>query len=222
MGGLWADDTELFAAMQRELYTAVVGDILDTLGRRRQFLPPQIRPLTPEMVVAGRAVPVIEEDVDRDPDPPFGIMLEALDSLRRHDIYFASGVEPRYALWGELMSVAARTRGAAGAVLAGYARDTKSIVQMQFPVFCWGSYALDQRGRGIVVAHHVEVKVGGVTVRPGDILFGDVDGVLVVPRELETEVIERALEKARTENTARKELSAGASAVEVFRTHKVL
>ena len=222
MARLWANDDELFATMRCELNTAVVGDILDQFGYRRQFLPADIRPLTPKMVIVGRAVPVVEEDVEQEPDPPFGLMLEALDSLRPHEVYFASGTNPRYALWGELMSVAARARGAAGAVLAGYARDTRKIVEMKFPVFCRGSYALDQRCRGKVTAHHVEVDVHGVTVRPGVILFGDADGVLAIPRAIETGLLEAALEKVRTENSAREDLAAGARAVDVFRNYKVL
>ena len=103
----WKDDAELFELMRTKLYTAIVGDILDVLGRHHQFFPQQCRPLRPDMVVAGRAMTVLEADVFHEPDPPFGLMLEALDSLRPHEVYVAAGASPRYALWGELMSTAA-------------------------------------------------------------------------------------------------------------------
>src|SRR5687767_11587649 len=127
----WTDDAEMFAEMRRELFTAVVGDVLDTLGCLRQFLPPQIRPLRPDMVVLGRAMPVLETDTP-DPDDgqpalggkPFGLMFEALDDLKPHEVYVATGSTAPYALWGELMSTRARHLGAAGAVVNGYSRDT--------------------------------------------------------------------------------------------------
>jgi 4-hydroxy-4-methyl-2-oxoglutarate aldolase len=120
------------------------------------------------------------------------------------------------------MSTAARARGAAGAVLAGYTRDTRAIAEMKFPVFCCGSYGQDQRCRGMVVAHHVQVELEGVLVQPGDILFGDHDGVVVIPRESETEAIATALRRVRTEQLAKKALAEGNSVVEVFQTYKVL
>jgi len=217
----WKDDAELFQLMRAQLYTAIVGDILDALGRRRQFLPPQCQPLRRDMVVAGRAMPVLECDVFHEPDPPFGVMFEALDSLLPFEVYVAAGPSPRYALWGELMSTAARARGATGAVLAGFTRDTRGILAIDFPVFCSGSYAQDQRGRGQVIAHHVPLEIEGVAVRPGDIVFGDMDGVLVVPRELECEVISGALEKSRKEKTALQDLAKGRLAAQVFKEHGI-
>src|SRR5579875_546152 len=217
----WKTDSELFHLMRTELYTAVVGDVMDTLGFHRQFLPPRCRPLDPQMVLAGRAMPVLETDVFHEADPPFGLMLEALDSLRPDEIYVAGASSDRYALWGELMSTAARARGAVGAVLAGYTRDTRGILAMGFPVFAYGSYAQDQRGRGQVIAYRVPVEIGGVRVRPGDIVFGDIDGVLVVPREIETDVITQALDRARKDKTAKHDLAQGKLATEVFRKYGI-
>jgi regulator of RNase E activity RraA len=218
----WQGDDELFQLMRRELYTAIVGDMLDLRGRRHQFLPARCRPLRTNMVVAGRAMTILEADVFHEPDPPFGLMLEALDSLQRNEIYTAAGCSARYALWGELMTTAARARGATGAVLAGYTRDTRGIVAMDFPVFCYGSYAQDQRGRGQVIAYRVPIEINGVCVRTGDVLFGDFDGVLVVPREVETEVISEALDRARKEKTAKQELASGRLATDVFRKYGIL
>ena len=217
----WKSDAGLFELMRTQLYTAIVGDVLDTFGKRRQFLPSRCRPLRPDMVVAGRAMTVLEVDVAEEPEQPFGVMFEALDSLRPHEVYLAAGAGPTYALWGELMSTAARARGATGAVLAGMSRDTRGILAIDFPVFCYGCYAQDQRGRGQVIAHHVPLDIEGVHVRPGDIVFGDIDGVLVLPRELEADVITAALEKSRKERTALKDLASGRLAADVFKSYGI-
>jgi regulator of RNase E activity RraA len=218
----WRSDEELFELMRNHLYTAIVGDVLDSKGHRHQFLPARCRPLRPGMVVAGRAATVLEADVFHEPDPPFGLMLEALDSLQPHEVYVAAGSSARYALFGELMSIAARARGAAGAILCGYTRDTPGILAIDFPVFSYGSYAQDQRGRGQVIAYRVPIEVEGVEIRPGDIIFGDVDGVLAVPRETEASVIPEALERSRKEKKAKLELAEGSLAGEVFRKYGIL
>lgn len=218
----WKDDTELFDLMRRSLYTALVGDTLDLHGRRRQFLPPRCRPLRAESRVAGRAMTVLEADAVHEPEVPFGRMLEALDSLRPNELYVAAGSSSPYALWGELMSTAARARGATGAVLAGYTRDTRAILAMDFPVFCFGKYAQDQRGRGQVIAHHVPLEIEGTVVRPGDIVFGDIDGVVVVPREVEVEVISEAIERSRKERKALQELQKGRLSCDVFNEFGIL
>ena len=218
----WKNDDELFALMRQHLFSSVVGDVLDLEGRRHQFLPAQCRPLSPKMVVVGRAMTVLEADVFHIPKPPFGKMLEALDSLRPHEVYLAAGCAPRYALWGELMSTAAKSRGAAGAVLAGYARDVRGIQELDFPTFCYGSYGQDQRGRGQVVDYRVRLEIEGVEVNAGDILLGDIDGVVVVPRAMEEAVVRRALEQVRKEKTARTMLLNGARAQDVFTETGVL
>ena len=218
----WNDDSELFALIKQHLFTAIIGDVLDLQGRNHQFLPARCRPLLPHMVVAGRAMTVLEADVFHLPEPPFGKMLEALDDLKQHEVYIAAGCAPRYALWGELMATAAQKRGAAGAVLAGYSRDTRGIVAIDFPTFSYGCYAQDQRGRGMVVDYRVPLEIEGVRVEPGDILVGDVDGVVVLPRVCEAEVIAKALEQARKEKTARTMLLNGARAQDVFTETGVL
>jgi regulator of RNase E activity RraA len=209
------NDAELFLLLRERLYSAIIGDVLDLHGYRDQFLPPECRPLRADMVVCGRAMTVHQIDVYELKDPPFGLMLKALDSLEENEVYVAAGGSPRYALWGELMSSAARARGAAGAVLVGYTRDTHGILAMDFPVFCYGSYAQDQRGRGRVVDFRSTLNIGNVTIRPGDIVFGDVDGVVVLPREVETEIVQEALEQVRKEKTAKRLLCEGAPAERV-------
>jgi regulator of RNase E activity RraA len=227
----WNNDNELFDLARQELFTCVVGDVLDKLGRFHQFLPPQIQPLRPDMVVIGRAMPVLSVDVfvekiEGTANPlmtkPFGLMLEALDDLKPGEIYLNTGSSPRNALWGELMSTRALKLGAAGAVLDGYTRDTHGVFRLNFPTFSWGRYGQDSAPRYKVVDFRVPVEIGKVRVNPGDILFGDIDGVLVIPRELEEEVFTLALEKARGEKKVRKAIEDGMSACDAFAKYGIM
>lgn len=230
MKPLWADDQELFALARRELFTAVVGDVMDKMNLRRQFLPPQIQPLERSMTAIGRAMTVLEADFFEELAPgqnslsskPFGLMLEALDNLRTNEIYVCAGASPRYALWGELMSIRAQRCGAVGAVVDGYSRDTQGILELGFPTFSRGSYAQDGSPRGKVIDFRVPIEVGDARIQPGDILFGDVDGVCVVPRAAEEEVFARAVEKARGEKRVRKAIEEGMSAHKAFETFGIM
>ena len=224
-------DIELFETLKTKLFTAVVGDILDKLGFLNQFLPAAIRPLKPEMKLAGRAMPVLEADVfdlgrESSKGPlahkPFGIMLEALDDLKPGEIYIASGASLNYALWGELMSTRALHLKAAGAVLDGYIRDAGGIEALNFPTFGRGIYAQDQGPRGKVIDFRSSIKIGNILINPGDLIFGDREGVLIIPHEAEDETIRLSLEKANTENTVAKAIREGASAVEAFEKYGVM
>lgn len=227
----WKTDEELFSLAQRELFTCVVGDVMDKLRLRHQYLPPQIRPLRDGMVLIGRAMPVLAVDVFEEKvtgsanalmAKPFGLMLEALDNLRAGEIYLGTGSSPRNALWGELMSIRATRLGARGAVLNGYSRDTRAILGLDFPTFSFGPYGQDSAPRYKVVDYRVPVEIGGVRVEPGDILFGDVDGVCVVPARAAEETFTLALEKARGEKLVRKALETGASAVAAFNEYGIM
>lgn len=227
----WSGDQELFEIARRELFTAVVGDVMDKLGLRRQFLPPQIKPLRSDMVAVGRAMPVLEADFFEESiagshnsvaQKPFGLMLEALDDLKANEIYVCTGASPSYALWGELMSTRAIQCGAAGAVVDGYSRDTRGILALGFPTFSFGGYAQDQGVRGKVIDYRVPLQIGQARVEPGDILFADLDGVCVIPRAVEADVFQAAIEKARGEKVVRKALEAGMTACEAFKTYGIL
>jgi regulator of RNase E activity RraA len=154
-------------------------------------------------------------------EKPFGLMLEALDDLHRNEIYVNTGSSPRKALWGEL-STRARKLYSAGAVLNGYVRDTRAILKMSFPTFCWGSYGQDSAPRYKVLDFRVPVEIGGVRVRPGDYLFSDIDGVCLIPVEAAIEAFTKALEKVRGEKLVRKALEAGSSAVVAFEKHGIM
>jgi regulator of RNase E activity RraA len=218
----FASDSELFSTIRANLYTAVVGDVLDQLGHRVHFLPPEIRPLRADMIVVGRAFPVIVGDAPGTSEDRFGKLLQALDALREHDVYITNGGQTRYSLWGELLSTRAAHLKAAGVVLNGYCRDEAGILEVNFPTFCWGSYALDISYRGKVLDYGVPTKVGDVPVSPGDVVFGDRDGTLIVPARMEDQVFEKALEKVRSENLVRDAFRQGMSALEAFEKFGVM
>ncbi len=217
----WQTDKELMTLIRKELFTAVIGDILDAHGYRHQFLPPEIQALHPDMFVVGRAMPVLEADVFNGKDP-YGLMFTALDDLKPGEVYVGTGGTATYAMWGELMSTAARARGANGAVLNGLVRDTKGILAMNYPVFCSGRYAQDQKGRGRIIDYRVGVEIGNVRIQPGDMVIGDIDGVVVVPRQVESKIFGEALEKARTEKTIKTDLEQGMLASEAFAKYGIL
>ena len=232
----WNSDEELFALMKEKLYTPVVGDILDQLGFRHQFLPSQIRPIEAQvpadafidrsvpdnrLKVAGYACTVLENEVFDDPKKPFGLLTEALDQLKPGEVYIATGAR-RSALWGELLTATAKTRGAAGAVLDGYSRDTPQVLSQNFPVFCSGLWAQDSSVRTYVFDYRCPIEIGQVTIHDGDLVFGDIDGVLIVPKEVIEETIEKALEKASGEKLVRKAIEGGMSATDAFKKFGIL
>ena len=203
----WANDDELFEIMKTELYTAVVGDILDTMHYYHQFLPQKIQPMSENMIVAGRAMPVAECDID---------------NLKKNEVYICSGASPDYALVGEIMCTRMKHLGSAGAVVNGFHRDTKGILAIHFPCFSYGRYSQDQAPRGKVVAYRVPIEIDGVKVNPGDIVFGDLDGAVIIPQEVEKEVIEKAYEKATGEKTVGNAIRDGMSAKEAFTKYGIM
>lgn len=222
---LWKNDKELYKIAKSELFVALVGDVLDKLGYQHQFLPPNIKPLQNDFVIIGRAMPVLEADVFEEASEvtnnsimkmPFGIMFEALDNLKENEVYICSGSSPRYALWGGLMSTRAIKLKAAGAVLHGWSRDTNEILNLGFPTFSYGGYAQDQGPRGKVIDYRVPIEIEGVRIHPGDIIYGDRDGVLIVPKKLVNQAFKGAIEKARGEQEVKKALENGMSTVDAF------
>ena len=217
------NDEELFRTIRERLFTAVIGDVMDTAGLDRQFLPPDIRALSPDSVVVGRAMPVLEADCRGDTvahsgqQDGFGLMFRALDEMKAGEVYLCTGASLRYALWGGLMSTRARLLGAAGAVLDGFHRDTREILALGFPVFSRGAYAQDQRRRGRVIDYRCPVEFGnGTRVDPGDIVVGDVDGVLVIPSARAEEIVSAALAKVAGEDAVRGMIERNESTGSVF------
>ena len=218
----WTDDSQLFELMRSVLYTPVVGDILDDLGYPHQFLPQPIQPMREEMKLAGRAMPVVMIDVYGKQAKPFGKLTEALDQLQPGEIYLAAGGQMRCAYWGEILTATARTRGAVGAVIDGFHRDTPKVLEQNWPVFSRGRFAQDSGVRTQVIDYRCPMNIGRVHIEPGDLVFADLDGVLIIPRKVESEAIQRALEKARGEKLVRKEIEGGMSSTEAFRKYGIL
>ena len=226
---VWENDEELFSIIRNELYTAVVGDIMDKMGLVQQFVSSRIQPLQEDMFVVGRAMTVLEADVhsassSNNPvlDKPFGLMLESLDDLKKEEVYVCTGSSPSYALWGELMATRAQILGAAGAVVDGFSRDTKGILALGFPCFSYGRYAQDQGPRGKVIDYRVPINMNGVTINPGDIILGDIDGVCVIPKEHEVEVFTNAIQKARGEKMVQVKIKEGMPAKEAFDQYGIM
>lgn len=222
-------DQERLDTISEELFTCVVGDVMDTMGYLHQYLPPNIRPLREDMRIIGRAKTVLEADCSgrrvhhEDKDHAFGVMFDALDSMKDNEVYVCTGSSLNYACWGELMSTAARQRGAVGAVLEGYSRDTLGIYGLNFPTFSTGCYGQDQGMRGRVIDYDCPIEFSNkVLVNPGDIVFGDIDGVVIIPKLIESEVIEAALEKVRGENRVRKLIQEGMPTRQVWDEYGIM
>ncbi len=221
----FADDTERFRWIREQLYVPAVCDVLDTLGLRDQAMHQRLRPLDPEnCIIVGRARTFrwMETDYTVD-DDPYGLEIEAMDSLKLADVAVHSTDHAgTNAPWGELMSTVARRNGAAGCLCDSNIRDCRRIIALGFPVFYTGIRPLDSMGRGRLMAYDVPIRCGGVLVRPGELVFADFDGVVVIPRAVEDEVLAKAFEKAGKENDSRRDLFAGDTLRAVFDRYGVL
>jgi len=218
-----SDDIDLFMRIKEPLYVPVICDALDSLGYRDQAMAARIRPLREDFMFAGRARPVLWIDV-YSPDPnPYGVEIEFMDSLRPGDIVVTNtDSRLRNAPWGELMSTAAKCRGARGAVIDSCVRDVKKIFALDFPVFAAAVRPVDSAGRGRVMNYDLPVECGGVHVEPGDLVVADYDGVVVVPNEVKDEALKRAFDKASKERHTKRELLEGKFLKEVYAKYGVL
>ena len=219
----FGDDLKLFGMMKEKLYSAVLSDALDQIGLRYQAMRADIRPVFSEAVVVGRALTVLSVDIYDILENPYEKEIASVDLLKPGNVLVAAtGRSTRTCFWGELLSTAARARGAYGAVVDGYTRDVRQIVQMQFPVFAAGMKPVDSAGRGVVMDYNCPVSCGDVVVNPGDIVFGDIDGVVVLPKAAEKEIIQRAVDKVAGENKTREELLKGGYLRDVYEKYGVL
>ena len=218
------NDKELFPWIREHLYVPAVCDILDELGYRNQAMHQRLRPLDENCcTIVGRARTMRWLEVDYISEHPYGKELEFMDSLGENDVVVHStDTGGTNAPWGELMTTAAKYRGAAGCVCDSQIRDCVKIKAMNFPVFYAGIRPLDSKGRGLVVDYNVPVRSGGVLVHPGDLIFADFDGIVVVPKDAEKKVFELAQGKVSAENISRKELLEGKTLSEVYAKYGVL
>jgi len=214
----------LLARARKHLFVAVVSDTLDNMGLTGQALAPSIRPLDEALTFLGRArTGMYREMFHVQPGNPYELEIKLIDDLRKGEVaVLACSGNPRIAPWGELLSTASKARGAAACVTDGLVRDIKAIRRMKFPVFAGGIGPLDSKGRGIVAEIDVPVELGGVRVTPGDLVFGDADGVVVIPKAVEAEVLTAALEKVLGEYKTLAALKKGEKLATVFARYGVL
>jgi regulator of RNase E activity RraA len=218
-------DEQLIESVLRSLYAAVLSDVLDGLGYRHQVLPPWVRPLDERVVLCGRARTGLYRDVYHVPPGhnPYELEIALVDDLRPGDVpVLGCGRSGRIAPWGELLTTASMARRAHGCVTDGLVRDTKAIRELEFPVFHGGIGPLDSKGRGEVCAIDVPIECAGVSVNPGDLVFGDADGVVVVPQPIVVQTVKQALAKVEGEDRTRAELKQGARLADVFKKYGVL
>jgi len=211
--------------VREKLFTSVLSDCLDTIGVMNQAIASRIRPLDEGLVMVGRArtaafMEVYHHEAGTN---PYELEIALVDSLKSGEIpVFACSNPARVAPWGELLSTAAMARGAAGALMDGCTRDVKAIRAMQFPVFHGGIAPLDSKGRGRIMAIDVPIVCAGAKVEPGDLVFGDADGVVVIPKSIEDDVLQLAFEKVRGERSTLEDLRAGEKLADVFARYGIL
>lgn len=208
-----------------KLYSAVLSDSLDAVGVMGQAMPPSIRPLDESLVLCARARTGIYVEVAHvDPDVnPYELEIKLVDDLKPGQLaVLACGGSRRIAPWGSLLSTATVGRKAAGCVTDGFVRDIKTIRELRLPVFHAGIAPLDSKGRGHIAALDVPVICAGVRVCPGDLVFGDADGVVVIPRAVEADVLRIAFDKINSEDSSMDELRNGALLRDVYQRHGVL
>ena len=209
-----------YKLIEEKLSSSIISDVLDGMGIRDQAMDTSIRPVSDDMVIVGKAATMLmtdQYDISKD---TFSLQFQAIDALKPGEVMMVcSRGSEAAALWGELLSTAARHRGAVGVIIDGVARDIKLIREMGFPVFAKGINPISSKGRIIAVDRGCPVKIGGVIVHPGDLVVADVDGVVVVPGATAEEVVEKALDVVSREKKTREELKNGAGLYDVFKKY---
>lgn len=219
-----AAKSDPFQAILATLYAGALSDILDEMGYRNQVVDPKagIRPLRPDSVLFGRAC-TLKNSLDTRVEDPYALAIEAMDQMQPGDVLIAAGDQPLdVGIFGELSAARVTSRGGRGALIDGFTRDGRKLIEIGFPVFSKGVSPIDTTGRVRVVAYNVPLAVGGSTVQPGQLVFADLDGIVLIPKEVEDDVLARALERVGVESDVRRELNAGASLDEVWQKYHVL
>jgi 4-hydroxy-4-methyl-2-oxoglutarate aldolase len=212
-----------FDRMESILYSAVIADILDEIGAKNFFINPRIRPIYECKPVMGFARTVYAVDTYEMPKEPYKMEIEAIDGIREGEVLVATihGTQIN-AFFGELLATAIKARKGRGAIIDGYSRDVKKVAQLELPLYCLGTCSLDSKGRSDVISYNKPIVCGDVKVYPGDIIFADTDGIVVIPQDIAEEVLTKAEAKVMGENKVREELAAGKSLKIVFDKYKIL
>ncbi|MBK8505994.1 MAG: RraA family protein [Saprospiraceae bacterium] len=210
-------------AIQDQLYSAVISDALDSLGYRNQSIRAELRPHTGINLLVGRCKTTLWADMYHQDPEPYALELRAVDScLPGQVLIAAAGGSLRSGIWGELLSTAAMNSGCRGAIIHGAIRDVRKMREMQFPVFATGTCVYDSLDRQRVIDLDIPVEIGGVTIHPENLIFADEDGIVVIPSEVEVEVIERAMQKVKAENITRDAIKNGMKALEAYEKYGIL
>lgn len=205
------------ASRFQQLYTGVVSGALDGMGYRNQGLPPRIVAMSPGLKIAGPAFTGRGEPTDDTTDDDSLRRLAMLESVPHGSVsVWDCGGHQQSAHWGEIMARAVAERGCVGAVVDGGLRDSDFVSDLGFPVFCAFRSVSSSVGRWNIVEWNQEITVGHTRVCPGDWVFGDVDGVVVIPAELVEDVLAEAERREAVESEMRAELAAGALPSEIY------
>ncbi len=209
--------------MRESLYAAVVADALDSMGLRNQSPRRQFTPYSSQSLLVGRCQTTLWADMFHEDPQPYQLELKAVDNCAPDSVMIcAAGGSMHSALWGELLSTAARNSGCVGAVIDGAVRDVTKIRELEFPIFAPGTSPYDSQHRQRVIDLDVPVEIGGVRFCPNDLVFADVDGIVVVPQEIEQAAIKRAWEKVHAENRTRDAIRSGMKATDAYQKFGVL
>lgn len=209
--------------MRKSLYSAVVCDALDSVGLTNQSPRVPIRPMTGDGVLVGRCRTTLWADMAHLDPQPYDLELRAVDACRKDDVLIAAaGGSMRSGIWGELLSTSARNRRCAGAIVDGAVRDVARMTRMRFPVWARGVCIYDSQNRQRVIDLDVPVEIDGVRFCPGDLVFADLDGVVVVPQAVEREVVGKAWEKVHAENVTRDAIRRGMKATAAYAKYGIL
>ena len=217
-------ESELFSYLEKNAYAAVFSDILDEMGYEFCVISPnsRIHPLKDNFVLMGRAMTLLNER-DNNEKEPYDTVIKCIDSLTPDSVIITTGTDSfTSGIMGELTATALRAKKGRGAIVNGYTRDARKLINMEFPTFAWGASPIDTTGRLRVVNYNIPIIIGGVTIFPGDLIFADLDGIVVIPKDSEEKVIEEVIKRISTENVVRKELAEGKTMSEVWKKYHVL
>lgn len=204
-------------AVKNSLYSGILCDVLDGLGYRNQALSNAIYGLTEDTIIFGPAFTSIGTQVYSMPENPLIAQTRVVDQLGEGEIYvLVTRGEYNCAVFGELFATAINQRGGAGVLLDAYARDIKALKEMNFPLFYRGKNPKTSKGRCEINECQIPITIDGVTINPGDYIFGDTDGVVVIPKERIDEVLDRAFALIDNENRVRTHLLQGDSLEKVY------
>jgi 4-hydroxy-4-methyl-2-oxoglutarate aldolase len=217
-------ENEMFGYIEKHCYAGAFSDILDEMGFRFQVISPtnNIRPLKDDFVIIGRACTLLNAP-DENVEEPYDLVIKCFEELKPDSVLVTTGSRHlEVGIMGELSATALRAKGCRGAIVNGYSRDLRKLKAMNFPTFTWGPSPIDTTGRVRVVSYDIPISIGGVHINPDDLVYSDMDGIVVIPKVVEQEVIAKVLERVEAENLVRQELKDGFKLSDVWNKYHIL